>query len=99
MKLDFVGEFPPYFYFRIVLRHYPKAAFTYANLWEKKDQDNQIFIRTEDVKSEYLTSIAKFRHDLFLLSSEGLVNFEEDRAKGFIKIEMTKWDDEDSSAC
>lgn len=83
-------DYPPYVYLAQVADHCPKAVSTYMLLWREMDGDNQIRIRKDEVRAEYLISLAKFRHDLLLLVKEGLVSINETPQK--ISIEIVGWD-------
>jgi hypothetical protein len=73
MKFDY----PPYPYLSQVLKNCPKAGLTYLEIWKDRDQINKVHVYKKDVPSTYLSSLAKFRHDLLLLVKEALVNIEE----------------------
>jgi hypothetical protein len=83
---------PPWPYLFSVADHYPKAVATYLRLWNEQDDKHRLHIYKADVRHEYLTSLAKFRHDLFLLVKEGLASVEE--TPKAIYVELTGWDDE-----
>lgn len=83
-------ECPPFHYMLQVTEHCPKAAFTYMNLWKNRDKKNKAQVYKEDVRNEFLVSLAKFRHDLFLLMKEGLVSVDETPLS--LTVEMVDFD-------
>lgn len=82
-------ESPPFHYMRDVTEHCPKAARTYMELWVRKDKDYMVRLRKTEIRAELLISMAKFRHDLMLLVSEGLATVDETITE--LKIELTAW--------
>jgi hypothetical protein len=83
---------PPYLYLAQVADHCPKAIGTYLSLWRNQDKDNRLVIDYKELRLEFLISVAKFRHDCFLLVKEGLLSFQE--SKGKVYIELVAWDEE-----
>jgi len=83
------NNFPPYMYLVQVLQHCPKAGATYMQLWKARNPQNHVKILKKTLKEEYLTSTAKFRHDLLMLSRESLINIEE--TPSYINVEMVDW--------
>lgn len=86
------NETPPQAYLRIISNQCPKALGTYLDLWEKMDQDCKVYALYSDINEEFLTSRAKFKHDLILLSSAMLISyhFVTDR----YVIDVVGWDEE-----
>lgn len=91
MKLPF-AEYPPIAYLLQVLEHCPKAGATYLQLWQQRDKDSRVSIKRADVRITFLTSLAKFRHDILLLVKEQLVSVHE--TPTMIKIELVDWHDD-----
>jgi hypothetical protein len=83
-------EYPPYLYLTQVLDHCPKAGSTYMKIWHKRDRNNEVRVVKKNVYSEYLTSLAKFRHDLLMLIRESLINIDE--SPNEIHIELVNWE-------
>lgn len=92
MKNNF--RFPPYLFLLQVAEHCPKALATYLLLWREIDLNHKISILKQDVPSEFLISLAKFRHDLLLLVKEGLISLHE--TKKNISIELVAWEEIDA---
>lgn len=90
MIQNFTTDFPPYHYLIQVAEHCPKAVCTYMALWRDIDKNNKVVIYKEDIRTQYLTSVAKFRHDLLLLVKEALISIVE--TKKTIHIEVVGWD-------
>lgn len=84
-------QLPPYLYLIQVLQHCPKAGALYVDLWNHKDKENRLSIGKNKVRSEFLTSLAKFRHDLLLLVKEGIVSVDE--TPNAIHIELVDWEE------
>jgi hypothetical protein len=89
--MNFISELPPYHFLITVLEHCPRAARTYVYLWQQQDSANNLHILKKSIKEKYLTTIAKFRHDLLMLVREGLISISEDREH--LHIEVVDWDD------
>lgn len=90
-------DIPPPLYIYQVACHCPKAMRTYLELWRVRDCQNKIMILQKNVRTEYLISTAKFRHDILLLVSEGLLNLVEKinkNADTVLEIELVNWDPE-----
>ncbi len=85
-------RYPPYLYLTQVAEHCPKALSTYLSLWRERASNNKITVYKEEIRLQFLTSLAKFRHDLFLLVKEGLVSIDETPKS--INIELVSWDEE-----
>ena len=58
-------------------------------LWQNMDRNNKLSISKEDIRTEYLTQVATFRHNLLLLVKEGLASIDE--TPSFIYVELTDW--------
>jgi hypothetical protein len=84
-----IYQYPPYLYLEQVLDHCPKAGKTYMQLWQNMDRNNKLSISKEDIRTEYLTQVATFRHNLLLLVKEGLASIDE--TPSFIYVELTDW--------
>lgn len=84
--------FPPYLYLTQVATHCAKAVGTYMKLWEQNDsfESHILIVDKSTVRDRFAVSLSKFRHDVFLLTNEGLVSVKEDEE--YMKIELTKWD-------
>jgi len=84
---------PPQAYLKIIAKQCPKALDTYLQLWEQMDQDCKVYAPYADINDLFLTSRAKFKHDLILLSSSMLLSYV------FIidkyVIELVGWDEEE----
>lgn len=85
-------RYPPYLYLQQIVDYCPKAASTYMLLWRSIDKENKLDVFKKDIRSEYLISLAKFRHDLLLLVKEGLVSLEE--TPQWLHVEVVGWDEE-----
>lgn len=97
MKQNFY-VYPPYNYLVQVADHCPKAVLTYMALWRDASSENKVNVFKKDIKNEYLTSLAKFRHDIFLLFKEGLVSIDE--TPQWLHIELINWDESvEDEAC
>lgn len=90
-KFNISPELPPYHYLLQIADHCPKACALYIRLWHDRDKHNTLSVNKSTVRDKYLTSLAKFRHDLFLLSKEGLVSFMENFEE--VAIELVEWSD------
>ena len=91
MHKDF-RDTPPRMYLDNVATHCPKAIATYLALWDRKDKKNKIVIPKDELRIEFLTSVAKFRHDVLLLVKEGLLNLEETPKS--LHIELVGYEDD-----
>lgn len=67
---------PPYDYLVQVLDHCPKAGSTYLALW-KIEESNLVKIKKTDIRNTFKVTVARFRHDILLLSREGVVVIDE----------------------
>ena len=88
--------YPPYLYLAQVAEHCPKAISTYLALWRTANKECKVRVYKDEVRTEFLISLSKFRHDLLLLVKEALVSVEE--TKKVINIELVGWD-EDGDLC
>lgn len=81
MSIKNVFDYPPYLHLIKVLEHCPKAGMVYFKIWIKRNtKTNALKIDKFSVREEYTTSLAKFRHDIFLLQKEGIINFKENES-------------------
>jgi hypothetical protein len=85
-------DYPPYAYLFQVAEHCPKAVATYLRLWRDRSDESLLYFDLEDFRQNYCMSLAKFKHDLFLLTKECLVNVEERPSQ--IVVELVEWDEE-----
>jgi hypothetical protein len=92
MKIEKIYDYPPYFYLEQILKHCPQAAFTYLQLWKKRDKDNKIHLDKKDIRLEFLKSRTKIQNELLLIVHEGLANIDETPKS--IVIELVGWDEE-----
>jgi hypothetical protein len=92
MQIKNEERFPPYYYLTQVADNCSKAVSTYMMLWRNADKEKKMSIYKKDVRSEYLISLCKFRHDLLLLVKQGLVSVDETPA--LLNIELVGWDSE-----
>jgi hypothetical protein len=90
-KINFI-ELPPRLFLRQVAKNCPKAALTYMDLWERKGKNNRVLVCKKDVRQEYLTNLATFNHNIFLIGIEGLASYSE--TDDFIAIELVDWNEE-----
>ena len=92
VRRQMANETPPQAYLKIIAQQCEKALGTYLQLWEKMDQDCKVFVPYLEINDLFLTSKAKFKHDILLLASSMLVNYE------FIKdryvIDVVGWDED-----
>lgn len=86
--MNFISVFPPA-YVEQVAEHCPKAVLTYITLWKLRDKNNLVKLDTKNFRETYLISLAKFRHDLFLLAKECLINIEQTPHE--IIVELVDW--------
>ncbi len=91
-NIDISFTLPPYHYLLQVADHCPKATALYIRLWQHKDKYNTLSVNKASVRDKYLTSLAKFRHDLFLLSKEGFISYMEDFNE--VAIELVEWSED-----
>jgi hypothetical protein len=91
-NLDISPVVLPYHYVLQIADHCPKAVALYLRMWHDKDRYNTLCIIKDFVREKYFTTLAKFRHDLFLLSKEGLVSYVENPDE--VAIELVEWDSE-----
>lgn len=89
-----ISLLPPPAFLIQVLEHCPKAGRTYLHLWEGKDLDFKLKVFKKTIKTDYLTSTARFGHDLLLLAREGLINIHETPA--CFHVEVVAWGDIDA---
>jgi len=94
-KLDLPYELPPYHYLLQIADHCPKAVGLYIRLWNERDKYNSLTVEKWCVREKYSSTLAKFRHDLFLLSKEGLASYMENFDE--IAIELIEWSAEDEN--
>lgn len=79
-------DYPPYLHLLKVAEHCPKACFVYMLMWQKRNKNQTLRVIKSKVRDEYNTSLAKFRHDIFLLQKEGIILFSEDKKEIWIKF-------------
>jgi len=97
MQENLFLETPPKLYLKQVANHCPKAMSTYLDIWDKKNKQNQLHVYKEDLKSDFLTSLTKFRNDLLHLVKEGLISMKE--TKKVIHVDITGWDNDFDEFC
>jgi hypothetical protein len=83
---------PPCAYLKIVAKQCEKALHTYLQLWERKDQDERVYIPYKQINEFLLTSKARFKHDIMLLAASMLISYE--LLNGVYVIELVPWDEE-----
>lgn len=86
------NDTPPQAYLKIVSQQCSKALGTYLQLWEKMDQDSLVFVPYLEINDLFLTSKAKFKHDLLMLASSMLVSYE--YLDGVFVVSVVGWDEE-----
>lgn len=80
--------YPPYEYLTKVLEHCPKAGSTYLKLWKFRDSENKLKFSKEQIRTKFNTSFAKFRHDLWLLVNESIIELYESKDISRFKITL-----------
>ncbi len=94
-----VHLYPPYLYLTQVAEHCSRAVSTYMFIWKQLNENNRCKISKDDIRSEHMFSLCKFKNDLHLLVKEGLVSVEE--TPNWLIIDAVDWDEqlEDHFAC
>lgn len=82
-----INFFPPYEYLTKVLEHCPKAGATYLKLWKFRDSEFKLKFTKNQIRTKFNTSFARFRHDLWLLVNESIIELYE--SKDLSKFRIT----------
>ena len=85
-------DYPPMPYLEQVAHHASKSVSTYLWLWQHKNKDNVVNVKTEKVPYTVQQSKVLFRNNLQHLVREGLVNVKEKHDS--YQIELVGWDEE-----
>ncbi len=83
-------DFPPYFFFQLALKHCPKAAYTYKELWQVLNGKLHDLILKDEIVKLFGCSQTIFKNHLLLLRREGLVNFKINKKS--YKIDLVPFD-------
>jgi hypothetical protein len=92
-----IWDYPPLPYLEQVLQHCHKAASTYLSLWKGRNKHNKLTVAKDKIKTDFLTSVATFNHNLRLLARECLINVTERPLT--LEIELVGWDFEGDDVC
>ena len=93
MTLHHSEELPPKAFLRQVLNHCPVAGLTYIDLWEKKDELNQVYLDKKEISlSIHLNA---YKNNLRRLYNEGLISYDDQTDPASIVVELVGWQEFD----